>query len=76
MKKGNYLKSIALSLAIAILLPVLSSCGKAPSHIQTGAPGAGQNNNEGSFTIKYELGDEFTDVFTDMPQEARAGDTV
>ena len=76
MKNGNYLKSIALSLAIAILLPVLSSCGKAPSNIQTGAPGAGQNNNEGSFTIKYELGDEFTDVFTDMPQEARAGDTV
>ena len=76
MKNGNYLKSIALSLAIAILLPVLSSCGKAPSNIQTGAPGAGQNNNEGSFTIKYELGDEFTDVFTDMPQETRAGDTV
>ena len=42
MKKGKYLNSIALSLAIAILLPVLSSCGKAPSNIQTGAPGKQQ----------------------------------
>ena len=33
-------------------------------------------HGDSGFSITYELGDEFTDIFTDTPEKADAGDTV
>lgn len=77
MKTAKYGKPIALLLAVTTLIPVLSACGPAPSNIQDGSSAVGHNHDgERSFSIRYELGNEFTDVFTGTPQQANAGDTV
>ena len=80
MKKANHLKMTGLLLAIAMLIAMFSACGAASPSIQAG-PSAGEQGAEGddckkSFNINYALGDEFTDVFTDTPRKANAGDTV
>ena len=77
MKKANYSKGIGLLLAVAMLITALSACGTAPSGIQGDPAETGRDiHAEISFSIRYELGDEFTDIFIDAPEKANAGDTV
>ena len=77
MKKAYFSRGIGLFLAFAMLIAVLSACGTAPSGIQGDpAEAVHDTNAESRFKIRYELGDEFTDIFTDTPEEANAGETV
>ena len=77
MKKAYFLKKTGLLLALTMLITALSACGVVSPNIQAG-PSAGEHGDDGKtgFNIEYELGDEFTDIFTDTPQKADAGDTV
>ena len=77
MKKADYSNGIGLFLAVMMMITMLSACSKAPASNDDDSSGAGFDTNvESSFSIRYELGDEFTDFFTDAPEKANTGDTV
>ena len=77
MKIAKYRKITVLLLAAVVLITALSACIAAPSNIQAGSSADAHSGGAGNeFNIRYELGDEFTDVFTVMPQKAHTGETV
>ena len=77
MKKTKHIRIIGLALALVMWITAFSACGTAPAGIRDEPSGADRSENaEINFNIRYELGDEFTDVFTETPEEASAGDTV
>ena len=77
MEKTKHMRIIGLALAAVMLITVLSACGTTPTSIQADSTGDSHDNNaKSSFNIRYELGEEFTDTFTETPEEANTGDTV
>ena len=77
MKKAKHKRITRLVLAAVMLITVLSACGTTPTSIQADSTGNTHDDTaKSSFNIRYELGEEFADTFTETPEEANAGDTV
>lgn len=72
-------KTILLLFCLAMTL-VLAACSAGKADKQGGQSGDGPASASASGVparrVEYGLGDEFTDVFTQLPREARPGDTV
>ena len=65
-------------LVMPLVLPACSGMGAEPRNEKIPAhdPAPATVSADSGYRVGYALGDEFTGIFTDMPQEANAGDTV
>ena len=65
-------------LVMPLVLPACSGMGAEPRNEKIPAedPAPAPVSADSGYRVGYALGDEFTGIFTDTPQEANAGDTV